>query len=204
MRQKLYKSIKKLRRNKDFREEIVLKVGRLLSKHGYYNITMDDISKKLGISKTSIYYHFNSKNEIIYEFHLNNHIKALNGLKSIVKSNANPETKLRRAIKFHIGFVTFEETPGLVDVNWQFFLPKNFVQPIRKIRKEYDQLLREIIHKGVEQGVFAHDLNIKLVSYAIVGALNFIPQWYSPKGTISASQIKNIISDYLINGLLKR
>jgi len=191
------------RKKQDLRNLIIQKAGELFGKEGYEGVTVEQISKALGISKPSIYYHFASKEEILFEFHRFAHMRALEGLKEIAESGESPEVKLRSAIEFHIDLLSYEVTPGMVDLHWQFSLPKKLARPIKKLRKEFDRLMREIVAEGIKEGVF-RDLDPKVVSFTIAGAINFLPQWYSSRGPLSQDRIKEIMVDYLNSGILAR
>ncbi|MBW1800431.1 MAG: TetR family transcriptional regulator [Deltaproteobacteria bacterium] len=192
-----------MRKKQDLREAITLKAGELFGREGYHGVTVEQISKALGISKPSIYYHFASKEEILFEFHRFAHTRARDGLKEIAEGDMSPEKKLRAAIEFHIDLLSFEVFPGMVDLHWQFSLPKKFSKPIIKLRKEFDRHLRQIISEGIEKDVFiSHDP--KVVAFTIAGAINFLPQWYSSKGPLSQEEIKKTMADYLIKGIFKK
>ncbi len=51
----------------------------LFNKHGYENVTVDEICKKLGLSKGAFYTHFKSKDQIILEdfIHLNSYYEEI-------------------------------------------------------------------------------------------------------------------------------
>jgi len=191
------------RKKEELRKKIAQKAGELFGQEGYHAVTVEQIAKSLRISKPSIYYHYGSKEEIFFEFHRIAHMRALEGIRSISENGEPPEVKLRLAIEYHIELLSFEVTPGMVDLHWQFSLPKKYSAPIKKLRKQYDRLLRTIVEEGIEKGVFV-DLNPKVVSFTIAGAINFLPQWYSSKGSLSRRQIKEIMVEYLMKGILKR
>jgi hypothetical protein len=41
----------------------------------------------------------------------------------------------------------------------------------------------------------------KLLSFAILGAVNWIPRWYDPDGPAASQEIADQFADYLIGGL---
>jgi AcrR family transcriptional regulator len=190
------------RKKKDLRALITQKAGELFGKEGYHGATVEQISKSLGISKPSIYYHFASKEEILFEFSRFAHNRALEGLRKISEGNEGAQEKLEKAIDFHIDLLSFELTPGMVDLHWQFSLPKKLSRPIKKLRGEFDTHLRRIISQGIDEGVF-EKVDPKVVGYCIVGAINFLPQWFSSKGPLSRDEIKKLIRNYLMRGILK-
>ena len=44
-------------------------------------------------------------------------------------------------------------------------------------------------------------IDAKLLSFAILGAVNWIPRWYNPDGPSSSQEIAECFADYLIGGL---
>jgi hypothetical protein len=69
-----------------------------------------------------------------------------------------------------------------------------------EMRDDYEDLVESIITEGVEQGIF-HVSDIKLATFALLGALNWIPHWYSPEGPLSPETIAEHYANILIGGL---
>jgi len=60
--------------------------------------------------------------------------------------------------------------------------------------------MRRVIENGVRSGVFGK-IDAKLLSFAILGAVNWIPRWYQPDGPASSQDIADRFADYLVGGL---
>ena len=67
-------------------------------------------------------------------------------------------------------------------------------------RDSYDRILRRIIRRGVDKGVFA-PVNEKVVNYAISSTILRARLWYSPAGELSLSEISNAIFDIFFKGI---
>ena len=52
--------------NLDTREKILKTAGRLFSQRGYFGVSMDEIAQEVGVAKSALYYHFESK-EALYK-----------------------------------------------------------------------------------------------------------------------------------------
>ena len=63
--------------------------------------------------------------------------------------------------------------------------------------------MRQRARGGHPAGAFAAR-RPKLLSFAILGAVNWIPRWYSPDGPASSQDIADRFADYLIAGLRSR
>ena len=49
-------------------------------------------------------------------------------------------------------------------------------------------------------GIF-HAADAKLLSFAILGAVNWIPRWFNPAGPATSDEIADRFAEYLIAGL---
>jgi TetR/AcrR family transcriptional regulator len=67
-------------------------------------------------------------------------------------------------------------------------------------RDRVDRGIRRILADGMERGVFAR-ADPKLLSFAILGAINWIPRWFDPRGDASSEQISRLFAHYLVGGL---
>jgi hypothetical protein len=60
--------------------------------------------------------------------------------------------------------------------------------------------MRRIIAEGIASGTFAPG-DSKLRSFAVLGAINWIPRWFNPAGPATSDEIATRFADYLIAGL---
>lgn len=58
----------------DIKEEIVVRSEQLFMRVGVKSVTMDDISRELGMSKKTLYQHFDNKDSLI-EAVINTHVE---------------------------------------------------------------------------------------------------------------------------------
>ena len=68
-------------------------------------------------------------------------------------------------------------------------------------RDRFDQGIRQIISEGIQTGVF-RQADPKLLTFAILGAINWIPYWFDPSGGATSVEIAEEFAEYLIAGLL--
>jgi len=60
--------------------------------------------------------------------------------------------------------------------------------------------VRRVIEEGMTSGAFANG-DPKLLAFALFGAVNWIPRWYSPDGPASSQTIANLFADFFVGGL---
>ena len=67
-------------------------------------------------------------------------------------------------------------------------------------RDRFDRGIRQVLEKGIADGSFSPD-DVKLRTFALLGAVNWIPRWFNPAGPATSSEIADRFADYLLAGL---
>ena len=71
---------------------------------------------------------------------------------------------------------------------------------LRRLIDAFDKGVRRVIEEGMAEGVFATG-DSKLLAFALFGAVNWIPRWYSPEGPSSSQTIADLFGDFFVAGL---
>ena len=67
----------------------------LFQKHGFENITIDDICKEIDVTKTAFYYYYKSKDELIRDYFSTDNMLSSEELASILSANDYANQVLR-------------------------------------------------------------------------------------------------------------
>jgi hypothetical protein len=59
------------------------------------------------------------------------------------------------------------------------------------------------MHSGGHRAGHLEAQDVKMASYVVLGALNWIPNWYNPRGSLSKEQIGRMFAEQLVRGLRK-
>lgn len=183
------------------REAIIEAAITLFGKRGYTGTTMRDIAQEVGILPGSLYAHIDSKETLLDEI-VELGIESFLGIEAALQRDAPPTERLRAAIKAHAKIAA--ENPGrslVVFHQWRFLTEANLSRALNK-RRRYQQIFVTIIDEGIADQSFDPGLDAKAAVFTILGALNWIPEWYSPTGHFSSSVVGDKIADILIKGLL--
>jgi len=181
------------------REKILKNAARLFIKSGYENVSMEEIAAKLKLNKATLYYYFKSKDEIFFMIQMQAIEQANDALGKVLDSNLGPKEKLREAIKSHVRIVTRDYITGTFRQR-ELILPRKLMIKVIAARNRFEENFKKIVLEGVEQGIFQEN-NWKLAVMSILGALNAIPRWYSPRGKLSSENIGETISAFVIKGI---
>ena len=70
-------------------------------------------------------------------------------------------------------------------------------------RDRFDRGIRRLLQEGMDKGAFTPG-DPKLLTFAILGAVNWIPRWFDPTGPAASDEIGRVFAGYLVEGLKKR
>jgi len=182
----------------ELRERIIGEAFQLFMKYGIRSVTMDQISRQLGISKRTLYEVFKDKNELLLEGldHFST-IKREEARVTIEKSDNVIET-------IHILARTAEQIKQ--QINPLFFedIKKHYRDVHTMLTTDGRQrdytLTLELLKKGVSDGLFKKGLNTELVNSFFHQIMNIVmDEDVFPENRYSDDEIyRNIIMPYLM------
>lgn len=183
------------------KEQILLSAITIVNRRGYDGATMEEIASELLMTKGSLYYYFKSKDDLMYQCHNFVLSQASEELKQNLLEGGTAEEILRRMIATHINYAIEEMDTFNLIIEPRRIFDETQIEPVLALRKQYASLFDEVIERGIEGGEFQLE-EPKLVRMMILGAMNWIQQWYQPDGRISKTELKEHFGDYIIK-LLK-
>ncbi|MFC9542395.1 TetR/AcrR family transcriptional regulator [Lysinibacillus sp. NPDC056959] len=136
------------------RNEILDVADKLFGQKGFDGTSTNDILEKVGIARGTLYYHFKSKEDIMDALIERYHAQILGAAKGIAANKSIPvhERIVRVVMALNISSGNGKE---IID---HIHKPQNALmhQKIQKvIMNGLPPILTEIIHEGIEQGLFS-------------------------------------------------
>ena len=186
------------------REAIFSAATRLFGERGYTGTTMRDIAKAVGILPGSLYAHIQSKEAVLLEI-IEGGVDRFNAaVDRIDAMDLTPQAALREAVREHLRIVA--DNPGrtlIVFHQWRFLDDANRDRLLEK-RAHYEAFFIRTVRSGMEQGHFDQQLDPKVTVLAMLGALNWTPEWFRPGGPATPDEVATKIADGLLGGMLRR
>jgi AcrR family transcriptional regulator len=186
----------------DFRQKVIISAGQIFSRYGFKKTTMDEIAKALKMGKSSIYYYFQSKEEIFEAVLLYEANILRNELTKAIKSVESPVEKMRNYV--FVRMKAFEKLSNyynaIFDKNLDHF---DFVESIRaKYDREELAILRLILYHGARKKVF-NVVNSEYTALAVQTTLKGleVPLFWKKKEDNIEIRL-NAVLDVLFNGIL--
>jgi TetR/AcrR family transcriptional regulator, cholesterol catabolism regulator len=176
---------------------ILTEAVRLFGDQGYQATSMRDIANAVGLLPGSLYAHIDDKEGLLGEIVASGIDRYLAAGESIAAAGGPPDMRLRRLIKAHVEIIA-ENIPltQVVFHQWKHLARPRRQEVVEK-RRRYEALFTQVLDDGVESGVFSRALNPRVAVLAILGILNWVPEWLSPE----ANDVGDHVADVVLHGL---
>ena len=173
---------------------------RLIYQHGYEAVSLRDLAREVGIQAGSLYNHFSTKQQLLFEL-VKEHLDKLNEqLDATLAEVDEPVARLEGFIAFHMNYHMLKKREvSVVNFELRSLEPANYAA-IVALRRAYERKLIEIIEAGMANGAFARTA-AKVVAYAILALLTGVCTWYRPKGRLSRQKIVAIHARLVLDGM---
>ncbi len=187
------------------RQEILRAAARLFQQQGYDATSMNDVAAALKLSKGGLYHHFQSKDEIL--FHIMSHAMEITEERviKVARRIEDPEERLRTLIRLHIGVVLSEEDREItVMLHENHPLPPALRRKINGRKKDYvhfvENLIADVRRKRGSTGAVSSEVSPRAATFALVGMINWIYQWYKPGGGLTGDAIVRQFTEIFFRG----
>lgn len=177
---------------------------RLFGQQSYTATSMRDIAKAVGVLPGSLYAHISSKEELLFDIVDAGVTDFLNAVAPFAGHDASPQIRMRGAIKAHVAEAAANPERSLVVFHqWRFLTAQALADAMEK-RRRYERIFLSILDGGIADGTFEPTINKRVAMLAILGALNWVPEWYSAKGSATPDELGEIMADTLLGGILAK
>jgi len=193
-------------------EHILRTSARIFAEKSYHSTSMRDIARATGVSLAGLYHYCKSKEELLFLIQDHCFGRVMESLEQRIKGVEDPFAKLRIFIDNHLSFfaanmaemkVLSHEAESLQGDLHKHVLTKKdrYAKVARKILREIqDQNASEAGRSGRATNGSRVDLTV--ATYALFGMMNWIYNWYDPRGKLSVSQLVDNITRLFLNGFL--
>jgi len=181
------------------RDTVLRESGRIFNREGFHNTSLDDVANHLDVSKATLYNYVKDNQEMLFEFHKMALIIGDEAMETARKVEANGAGKLRVAIREYIAMVT-ERLGGYGVIAELGALKPLDRQEIIAGRERFDKRFVALLAIGVKDGSL-RPIDPKMAVFAFMGALQTIPNWFSPNGRLSGAEVAERMTDLLMNGM---
>lgn len=191
------------------RAELIRIAAGLFRTNGFNATTFNDIAQHVGLDRATLYYYFESKQEIFQDAVNGALVRNLQGLQAIMaQTGKRPVEKLEALVKMLM--VSYSENYPYLFLYLQQDLHTIIDQKgawARRVRDEtrtIEEAVKTLINEGITTGALRDDIPVTLSANSIFGMLNWTHRWYQPDAKHSPEAIAEAFCKIFIDGMVAR
>jgi len=171
--------------------DTVAKVAiELFIERGYTGTSMDQIAKRLGVTKAALYYHAPHGKQQILEHAMRMTMDPLwDSLQRQPAEGSTALEHLQHALTSQVDLII----AGMPEISF-FLLPLThhpLQDEARKRRRRYDRALRALFLAAAEDRSIRTDVDVATMQRSVMAMIYSLHEWYTPGGRLSPQQIKD-------------
>jgi TetR/AcrR family transcriptional regulator, cholesterol catabolism regulator len=198
-----------MRFNQDFSRydrklELILRTAaRIFAEKSYHSTSMRDISRATGVSLAGLYHYCKSKEELLFLIQDNCFGRVLDRLNERLAGTTDPIQKLRIFIDNHLAFFAANMAEMKVLSHEADSLAGELRDRVTGKKEKYTKLARRILSEVRQQNPKEErPVDLTVATYALFGMMNWIYNWYNPRGKIAVGDLVDNVTRLFLTGFL--
>jgi AcrR family transcriptional regulator len=183
-------------------ESVLAVAVKLFNERGYDGTSMEDLSRRLGITKSAIYHHVASKEELL-RLATSRALDLLFAEADKLGQVDGPAmTRLEHLVRGsvlvlagNLPFVTL-----LLRVRGNTKAEREALAR----RREFDHLVADLVAQAAADGDLRADIDPAVTARLLFGLVNSLIEWYRPRGAAAAEQLADTVTAVAFDGLRVR
>ncbi|GAA4223841.1 TetR/AcrR family transcriptional regulator [Actinomadura meridiana] len=184
------------------RESLLRVAVKVFNERGYDGTSMDELSKRLGISKSAIYHHVSGKDELL-QLAVD---RALDGLFAAADEagalDGSAIDRLEHLVRASVAVLVAEQpfVTLLLRVRGNTAVEKRALAR----RREFDRLVSGLVEQAEADGDIRPDIDPAITARLLFGLVNSLIEWYRPGAGAGADEIADAVRKVAFDGLRRR
>jgi AcrR family transcriptional regulator len=193
------------------RKEIITAAGPVFHAKGLANTSVVDVSEQLGVDRASVYYYFNSKQDLFHAVIYD----AVHDVVARAKVRADGAGSAREKITDILTIVVgaYEEHYPALHVYLHEDMRRIHLDPdddqanrraaeqMAALAEEYMSVLERLIADGIAAGELRDIGSPALIAAIMEGAVNWMHRWFTPSVGPSPDMVAAVLAELLMGGL---
>jgi AcrR family transcriptional regulator len=161
------------------RSELTREAARLFAERGYHGTSIGDLAEALGVQKASLYHHFASKQDLLYET-MRDGAQGFHAMLDEIPEALPATERIRLAIRGHLRVVADQlDVATVFTREWRFLEGERREQIVAE-RRRYEERFRALFREGRELSELRTDLDEPTAALLVLSALNWAYTWLEP------------------------
>ena len=186
-------------------EEILNAALSLFSSKGYVNTSMTDIANAVGLTKGGLYHYVSKKEDPLIMIHNRMTDAFVTAFREAAESADNPQKKLESWLSVHAHLVKdYKPHIKVFFTELDNLKHSQHYSKIVHMRDKITDMLSGIIEEGRKQKYFRDDIHPQILTFLIMGMMNWFYQWYRPGGPRTIEKIIEDAQKLVLGGVVRQ
>jgi TetR/AcrR family transcriptional regulator, cholesterol catabolism regulator len=180
------------------RHEVVAAAAKLFAERGFQATSMSELTAATGLAAGGLYHYIDGKEELLISICDELLDPLLERAREIVSAEAPADEQLRELLRAWLAHIATHLDHMLVFAQERHVIEREPQwRRVRGQRKAFEQLLDEVLARGEREGSMSFvDRGFALL--ALLGMVNYTPQWLRPRGRLTPEQIADRYCDLIL------
>jgi AcrR family transcriptional regulator len=183
-------------------EFILRNAARIFAEKNYHSTTMRDISRATNVSLAGLYHYCKSKEELLFLIQDNCFGRVLESLEERLRNEGEPLARLRIFIENHLSFFAANMAEMKVLSHEAESLAGDLHAHVSTKKDKYTKLARRILKDLQQTETISPQVDLTVATYALFGMMNWIYNWYDPKGKLKVSELVENVTRLFLHGFI--
>ena len=181
------------------RDQVLTVAVQLFNDQGYDATSVADLAAKLGVTKSALYHHVDSK-ESILQTALDDALSSLEGaFDDAVREHDDAIGRLRQVVRGAVGVLArkLPQVTLLLRVRGNSEIERAALER----RRAFDHRVTAIVRDAQSEGALADDIDAAVATRLIFGMVNSLTEWYRPGGPVTPDRLADDVLRIALDGL---
>jgi AcrR family transcriptional regulator len=187
------------RRYERRRSEVIATAARVFAERGFQATSISDLTAATGLAAGGLYHYIESKDQLLFSICDELLDPVLERAREIVAAGQPPAAQLRELLRAWLAHIAAHRDHMLVFAQERHVIEREPQwRRVRAQRKEFERLLDGVLAGGERDGSFAF-ADRRLTLLALLGMVNYTPQWLDPRGRLDPDQIADRYCELILS-----
>ena len=196
-----------MKRSNETESKIIQAALEIFVRKGYHGTSVEEITRKIGLTKGALYAHFSSKSDLLLRIIDEFKSKFIGGMVEAVEQvKGDALEKIHLVISFNSKFavenqdlcvfLTFLTTELNADVD--------FEPALKGVYREYQKIISEIVRQGIRQGLFKKEFDPDVAALTFMALHDgVLHHWVLNRHHLDGSLYVRTFREIFLHGLVK-
>jgi AcrR family transcriptional regulator len=172
----------------------------LFSRKGYAATSTREVAALLGMQKASLYYHIESKEDLLYLICKYSLETIRSDVEGAIKSVSDPLERIQALIRAHIESMLRDQDQHSTTLAEMHSLSQERLTLVLSLRDAYEELVRSVLRDAQKAGALRGDIDVKYLRLSLLGLLNRVLVWYRRSGPLTPGEIGDLLASIFLTG----